>query len=203
VIPQDFERRDVSIGQAVKAMILNGLGFTEHALYLTPHFFSDKPIDRLIAPGIKAEQLNDTTLGRAMDSLYEYGISPLFSQISTKTVRLLNLDCRIGHVDTTSFHTDGVYNSEDEVEEGVIHITKGYSRDHRPDLNQIGLQLICEHQAGIPILMEPLNGNSVDKDSFHQLIQDHIGQLKKDVGLEYLIADSALYTAKSLQEMND
>ena len=203
MIPQDFERRDVSIGQGVKAMVLNGLGFAEHALYLTPHFFNDKPIDRLIAPGIKAEQLNDTTLGRAMDSLYEHGISELFSQISTKTVRLLKLDCRIGHVDTTSFHTDGVYNSQDEAEEGVIHITKGYSRDHRPDLNQIGLQLICEHQAGIPILMEPLNGNSVDKDSFHQLIRDHIGQLKKDVGLEYLIADSALYTAKSLQEMND
>ena len=60
-----------------------------------------------------------------MDSLYEHGISELFSQISTKTVRFLKLDCRIGHVDTTSFHTDGIYNSQDEAEEGVIHITKG------------------------------------------------------------------------------
>jgi len=92
---------DVSIGQAVKAMVLNGLGFAEHALYLTPHFFKDKPIERLIFPNIRAEQLNDTTFGRAMDSIYQQDISEIFSQISMKTVRFLNLDCRIGHVDTT------------------------------------------------------------------------------------------------------
>ena len=203
IIPQDFDQRTVSIGQAVKAMVINGLGFTQRPLYLTPHFFQDKPIERLIGSGIEAEHLNDTTLGRAMDRIYEQGVSEVFSQVAIKTVRTLGLDCSIGHIDTTSFHTDGVYNSEceNQPEEAIIHITKGYSRDHRPDLNQIGLQLICEHQAGIPILMEPLSGNSVDKDSFHDVIKNHIGQLKKDVGLEYLIADSALYTAKSLQEM--
>jgi len=203
LIPQDLEQRHVSIGQAVKAMVINGLGFTQSPLYLTPHFFEDKPTDRLIAPNIQADHLNDTTLGRAMDSIFKQGVSEIFAQISMKAVSILGLECRIAHADTTSFHTDGVYNSNDEPEEGVIHITKGYSRDHRPDLNQIGLQLICEHQAGIPLLMEPLNGNSVDKDSFHDLIKNHIAQLKEDVGLEYLIADSALYTAKSLQEMVD
>ena len=133
-----------------------------------------------------------------MDTLYDQGISEVFSQVAIKTVRTLGLNCSIGHVDTTSFHTDGVYSSECESqsEDAIIHITKGYSRDHRPDLNPIGLQLICEHQAGIPILMEPLSGNSVDKDSFHDLIKNHISQLKKDVRLEYLIADSALYTLK-------
>jgi len=120
-----------------------------------------------------------------------------------KAVGILGLVCRIAHADTTSFHTDGVHNSNDEPEDGVVHITKGYSRDHRPDLNQIGLQLICEHQAGIPLLMQPLNGNRIDKDSFNELIKNHIGQLKTDVGLEYLIADSALYTTKNLQEMMD
>ena len=28
----------------------------------------------------------------------------------------------------------------------VVHITHGYSRDHRPDLNQVILELIMEHQ---------------------------------------------------------
>jgi len=40
LIPQDNEKRVVSIGQAVKAMVLNGLGFANKALYLTSHFFS-------------------------------------------------------------------------------------------------------------------------------------------------------------------
>ena len=87
--------------------------------------------------------------------------------VSSQAVKKLGLDCRIGHLDSTSFHSDGRYNNEDEeVEDRVIRITKGYSRDHRPDLNQIGLQLICENQAGIPVLMESLSGSSVDKDRF-------------------------------------
>ena len=203
LIPQDLEQRTLSVGQSVKAMVLNGLGFTQSALYLTPHFFQDKPVELLIGSGIKAGDLNDTTLGRSMDSIYQYGATELYSLVSSKAIKKLGLDCRIGHLDSTSFHTDGRYNSEDDgPEEGVIHITKGYSRDHRPDLNQIGLQLICENQAGIPVLMESLSGNSVDKSSFNDVINTHIGQLKTDLGCEYLIADSALYTAKSLQDMD-
>jgi len=51
------------------------------------------------------------------------------------------------------FHVDGKYNSDDVPEEGVVQITKGYSRDHRPDINQVVLQLICERQAGIPLTL--------------------------------------------------
>lgn len=40
MIYQDEEKRVVSIGQAVKAMVLNGLGFANHTLYLMPRFFS-------------------------------------------------------------------------------------------------------------------------------------------------------------------
>jgi transposase len=55
------------------------------------------------------------------------------------------------HIDSTSFHYDGRANSDRPPEEDLatIHITKGYSRDHRPDLNQVSLQLIVEQQAGI------------------------------------------------------
>jgi len=38
VIKQDHDQRQVSIGLCVKAMILNGLGFVNRALYLMPHF---------------------------------------------------------------------------------------------------------------------------------------------------------------------
>ena len=55
LIPKDQEKGIVSIGQLLKAMVLNGLGFAEQALYLTPHFFRDKPVERLIGEGIEAE----------------------------------------------------------------------------------------------------------------------------------------------------
>lgn len=33
VVPQDKEKRNVSLGQAIKAMVVNGLGFANHTLF--------------------------------------------------------------------------------------------------------------------------------------------------------------------------
>ena len=202
LLVQDEERRTVSLGQLVKAMVLNGLGFANRALYLTPLFFQDKPLERLLGPGIEAEHLNDDALGRALDRIYAYGPSRLYAQLAAQAVQKLGLVCRFGHLDSTSFHVDGDYNSGEEEPVGVVRITQGYSRDHRPDLNQVVLQLLCERQAGIPLLMEALSGNSSDKESFRETVKTHIRQLQSDVGLEYVCADSALYVAETLKEMN-
>jgi transposase len=63
---QNPEMRIVTAGHAVKAMVLNGLGFVHQPLYLVPHFYQNKPTSRLIAPAIVPEQLNDDALGRAL-----------------------------------------------------------------------------------------------------------------------------------------
>jgi len=183
-------------------MVLNGLGFANHTLYLMPHFFQDKPLERLFGAGIKAEHLNDDVMGRTLDKLYSYDVTNIYSMLAARTVQRLKLSSSFAHLDSTSFHVDGKYNQESS-SEGVVKVTKGYSRDHRPDLNQIVLQLICEGQAGIPLLMEPLNGNNSDKDSFRQTIAHHIDQLRDDFKLEYIVADSALYVSETLAEMND
>ena len=60
----------VSHGQALVAMILNGLGFHSRTLHLFPNFFADKPLERLIAPGLRPEHLNDDALGRCLDALF-------------------------------------------------------------------------------------------------------------------------------------
>src|SRR5438874_12415249 len=57
VLPQDEERRFVSVGEAVKAMVLNGLGFVNQRLYLLPHFFMDIITVRLLGTGITPEHL--------------------------------------------------------------------------------------------------------------------------------------------------
>ena len=203
LLPQEQDKRTVSIGQAVKAMVLNGLGFAHRALYLTPLFFRDKPVERLLGEGIEAAHLNDDVLGRALDAIYAYGPDKLYPQLAAPAVQQLGLTSRFAHLDSTGFHTDGQYNSAEQAQEGVIHITQGYSRDHRPDLNQVVLQLICERQAGIPLLMESLSGNNSDKVSFRDTINAHIGQLRRDFKVEYVIADSALYVAETLQAMTD
>ena len=52
MMPQDLNQRTVSIGLAVKAMILMGLGYVQRTLYLTPQLFRGKALDRLPGPGI-------------------------------------------------------------------------------------------------------------------------------------------------------
>jgi transposase len=72
---QNPEMQIVTTGNAVQAMGLNGLGFVNQQLSLVPHFFHNKPTSRLLAPAIEAKHRNDETLGRALDTLYDYGVT--------------------------------------------------------------------------------------------------------------------------------
>jgi transposase len=127
VLPKDPEKQIVSYGQAVKAMILNGLGFNQRTLYLTPLFFQDKPVGRLLGEGIEARHLNDDLLGRTLDAIFAYNPTHLYSQLAVQSVGRLGLLCRFGHLDSSSFHVDGEYNSENPPDEKStrIHITRG------------------------------------------------------------------------------
>ncbi len=203
-IPTSLDKK-VSVGNLVVGMILNGLGFFSRALYLTPKYFADKPVERLIGKGVQAEHLNDDALGRALDQIYEFGTTELYSEVATNAVKELGLKSRSAHLDSTSFHTDGEYNSQEELaaDSKLVKVTKGYSRDHRPELNQIILNLISENQAGIPVFMKAASGNATDKEGFGNIVKDHISELKNWTEIEYLIADSALYTKETIAELND
>lgn len=166
VLPVQSKQKHISYGKLLEAMILNGLGFTGRTLHMYSQYFQDKPLERLLGAGIKSEHINDDALGRCLDALFEYGVSKLYQVLSEAVIRHLELPCAAINIDTTSFHVDGAY----EVGEG-IWLTKGYSRDHRPDLNQVILSLITENQAGIPLYMKAHSGNSNDAETFKQLVK--------------------------------
>ncbi len=49
-------------------------------------------------------------------------------------------------------HVDGRYDNDvDDTQ--AIKLVRGYSRVHRPELNQTVLNLITENQAGFPVYM--------------------------------------------------
>lgn len=194
--------KDVSHGNALCAMVLNGLGFTNQCLYLVPHFFQNKPVERLIAPGITADKLNDDALGRSLDAFYKFGTTEIYSELAARAVEVLGLRSKFGHVDSTSMHVDGVYNSEGSPPEGVIHIVPGYSRDHRPELNQIIINMIVESKGSLPIHMSSASGNSSDKNDFREIISTHVDNLENYFGVEYIVADSALYSVKTIQTLD-
>jgi transposase len=201
LVPQDLSQRKVSVGQALKAMVLNGLGFANRRLYLMPEFFRNKPTERLVGAGVSPEHLNDDALGKALDTLHAFGLTEIYRLIARRAAERLGLRGEkvvVGHLDTTSFHVDGRYNSDDDFDEeaGVIHVSKGYSRDHREDLNQVVLELITESRANLPMMMRPLSGNASDKASFEETIERHVGQLRGDDGgpSMVVVTDSAAFT---------
>src|ERR1700752_5259457 len=83
------ELRDLTVGEAVKAMVLNGLGCINQALYLVPSFFQNKPTSRLISPRVAPGQLNDDALGRALDTLYGSGVTELSSLMASTAAKRL------------------------------------------------------------------------------------------------------------------
>ena len=195
--------RSLSFGQLVLAMVINGLGFTGRTLHMYSEYFKDKPLERLIGDGVKAEHINDDALGRCLDALYEYGVSSLYQDLGEAVVTHLGLAGNSLHLDSTSFHYDGQSAHSDD--EKVISISKGYSRDHRPDLNQVVLNLICENQSGIPVYMKPASGNCNDMEGFKKIVKAHVNSLKAAQRCRYLVGDAALYveeTIAHLQQIN-
>ncbi|MCP4362231.1 MAG: DUF4277 domain-containing protein, partial [Chloroflexi bacterium] len=104
--------RNVSCGEATLAMILNGLGFTGRTLYLMPEYMENKPVDLLIREDLVASDFNDDALGRALDELFQAGVTELFARIAEKAVQVNDIEVEFAHTDTSSFSLSGEYESE-------------------------------------------------------------------------------------------
>jgi transposase len=195
------DQRTLSHGDAVVAMIINGLGFTGTPLYMTPQYFEDKPIAQLLGKDIEAQSINDISLGRTLDSIYKYGVSDLFSKIASNAVKTLGISSRIGHLDSTAFATH--IERQKETGDGAIEIRKGHSKDYRPDLNQIALNMIVENRAKLPIYLQIASGNQSDKVKFTKIIQEQIDNLTNYYGIEYIVVDSALYTKDNIEKLEE
>lgn len=194
----------ISTGQAVKAMILNGLGFVSAPMYLFSEFFIGKATEHLLGEGIKPEHLNDDRMGRALDSLSNQGLTPLFTSIAMLAHQRFNLSTKSLHLDSSSFSLEGSYDieSSDESSESIesVNITYGYSKDHRPDLKQFMMDVICTGDGDVPLFVRIGDGNESDRAIFAQLMK----QFKQEWNLDSIyVADSALYSAENIQKLGE
>lgn len=205
-----FDRLDervharVSLGQAVQAMVLNGLGFSNRRLYLIPQFFAHKPVERLIGPGISSEDLNDDCLGRALDWLTAHDLTALFAGLAHQARRRFGVEAEVVHLDSTSFSVEGAYEAEEDEEanETLIRITYGYSRDHRADLKQWQLSLATT-TSGVPLGLQVLDGNASDRATLAQQVAEVVYQFRAEREEEPIyVADSALYSEATMTELS-
>jgi len=193
IVPDD--REEISTGEAIAGMILNGLGFSDRPLSLTPQFFESKPLEVLFRPGVLAEHFNRFKLGRSLDKVYSYGCDTLFGQLAVPVCRGEGVDLRFHSLDTTTFSLTGEY--VPETDEQAISITHGYSKDHRSDLKQAVLEMIVSHDGGVPLVSQSWDGNTSDTEVFKERSAALIAQFEASQTPRYLMADAKLYTEEN------
>jgi len=192
-IHQD-EQQEITTGEAVKGMIMNGLGFSNRPLSLSPQFFTNLPMEHLFRVGVKASHFNRHKLGRTLDQCYDYGTSQLFSLISEKACRQAQVNTVFQSLDTTSYSLSGDYESTMEDEDSTaIRITHGYSKDSRPDLKQVVQEVIVSQDGGVPLACKVWDGNASDNKIFKARTKALIESFKSSSMPQYLVADSKLY----------
>src|SRR5918912_418803 len=186
------EQEVITPGEAVAGMILNGLGFANRPLSLTPQFFANKPLDLLFREGIRAEMFNRFKLGRTLEEVYAYGCDLLFQELALAVCAQEGIDLRFNHLDTTSFALSGDYVPDSD--EQAITITHGYSKDHRPDLKQAVLELMVSQDGGVPLVSKSWDGNTSDTQIFKEPAEALMAAFARSPTPRYLIADAKLYT---------
>jgi transposase len=195
------KREEISTGEAIAGMIINGLGFSDRPLSLTPQFFESKAMETLFREGVEADHFNRFKLGRALDDCFEYGCDQLFSEISFEVCKKENVDCRFNSEDTTTFSLTGEY--DESSDEHVIEVKHGYSKDHRPDLKQVVLELMVSQDGGVPLVSKSWDGNASDSKIFRERAKALIQEFKKSETPRYLVADSKLYCEDSIDYLKE
>lgn len=188
--------RKVSIGTMLKALILNSMGFSQHALYITPSFFEQCPVEHLLGPQYEASDFNDDSIGRCLDVIFAYGLNKLFVQIAHKACQVAGLVEQFYHVDTTNFSVEGDYKDE----ENAVKLRHGYAKDKRFDLKQVTLGLITSYQTAIPRYMQAFDGHASDKESLVSLIKNFVSCFESGESPGIFISDAGIYSADNISD---
>lgn len=147
IIPKKASHFKVTHGQAIKAIILSGLGFHDRRLYSVDRYFKYRPIDRIFGKNLEWKDFSDDVLASTLDKIQEYGVNNFFFDIVGKIILknkyLFNF---VGNIDTTSLSMMGKFKKK-VIGCRPLH---GHSKDKRPDLLQMVLSMGITGPAKIP-----------------------------------------------------
>ncbi|EDN70062.1 Transposase [Beggiatoa sp. PS] len=215
-----YEGENLTAGEAVAGMIINGMRFSGKPLSLNPLFFENCPVELLFREGVDAADFNRFKLGRVLDRCYNYGTELLFSEIALNVCRQEKVETSFNSEDTTSFVVYGNYATDEsnqtatdennqtvtdesnqtaidesnqtETGEAIIEVKHGYSKAHRPDLKQIMLEMMVSQDGGIPLMGKCFRSHASDNVVFKERSEKLIEQFKESETPRYLIADSKM-----------
>jgi transposase len=194
---------EVDAGTVVLALVLDTLS-GRSPLYRLEEFFAQQDTELLLGKAVPPQALNDDTVGRVLDRLYDFGTMRLFTACAVRAAMRFGLERRYVHFDTTSRSVWGDYQFA-ETQALPFQVTYGYSKDKRPDLKQFVLSTLCVDRA-VPIWGKPEDGKASDK-TLNTTLLSEIAHLLAQYGVQpgaYIyIADAALVTEDNLAALRD
>ena len=200
VVPNEM---DVSVGVIIQGMVLDILS-GRSPLYRLADFFEHQDTELLLGETVDSTSFNDTTVARAMDAIFNKGAEKVFSAVAFRSSCKFPLDNRYVHFDTTSVNVWGDYDQRSSDSKN-LNITFGYSKDHRPDLKQFLIKMLCV-SGNIPILGSCEDGNRSDKtinNTVLSKISKHMATRGLEPGAFIYVADSAVVTEDNLTVVGD
>jgi transposase len=180
----------VASGRLVEVLVLNRL-MAPRPLYRVGEWLQDSVLAHRL--GLDPAQVNDARLGRLLDALD--GVSAvIWPQLVAAAHALGGIDLAAVYYDLTSFYFEGEYAD-------VPEITYGYSRDHRPDTQQVAVGLTVTAQDGLPLAYRVLGGNTADAttpvDNL-RLLQTTLAVVAPDQSVPLIISDRAMLSLATL-----
>ena len=203
LVPTQME---IDAGTVILGMVLDTLT-GRNPLYRLNMYFENQDTQLLLGKKVDPKKFSDHTVGRVLDRIHDYGAMKVFSQISLQALKQFNIDRSHLSFDTTSVSVHGDYSlySEKNNSSDTMNIVHGHSKDHRPDLKQFLVKMLCVDRT-IPVFGQTEDGNASDKVINNKVLSSISkymaeNRIKKE-GFIY-IADSAMVTRKNLEKIGD
>ena len=114
---------------------------------------------------VQAARLSDDRIGRALDRLFDADRAALLTEVVLAVAQRFALGLQQLHNDSTSISLCGQYpraRGRRVRARSAPAITYGYSKDHRPDLEQLLFILTTAADGGVPVQFRCADGNTTD-----------------------------------------
>ena len=194
----DPKQCKLSPGVRLLALVLSVL-FDRTALWRVDRVFARQDLPILFGPGVEATDFNDDALGRALDKLAQARPAHVFASVAANVWAHEQVPFDSLHGDTSAVALYGAY---EDPGPDVLQIVRGYSKDHRSDLKQIGLGFVSSPE-GIPLLGDIHDGNLSDNTWNHRVIKELAKALPEETLRSILYcADCKVVTPENLLAMD-
>jgi transposase len=156
----DEQEADVAWSRVAAVLAINRLCAPGSELAIEERWYPSTALDDLL--GIEEGKINDTRLYRCLDRILPHK-TKLERHLKRRYGELFGAEFDVLLYDLTSSYVEGA------AEKNPM-MCRGYSRDHRPDCEQMVIALIVNSE-GFPFSYETFDGNRVDVSTMETILR--------------------------------